>query len=56
MLATSATQFETSLTKTVGAFVMTVVVILVLRRLLLPLLLDLFGPNDFKLLRQVAAK
>ncbi len=46
MLATTATRFEISLPKIVGAFLMTLIVILIFRRFLLPSLLDLFGPNN----------
>ena len=55
ILATSVTQFETSLSKTVGSFVITVIVILALRRFLLPSLLNLFGPSDLVELRRRAA-
>jgi hypothetical protein len=51
-LATSATLFETSLPKTIGSFVLTLAVILVLRRSLLPTLLRMFGPSDFDLARR----
>ena len=55
ILATSVTLFETSLPKTVGSFVLTVIVILALRRFLLPSLLNLFGPSDLELPRRIAA-
>jgi hypothetical protein len=44
MLAMTLTQFEQALIKTIGAFVMSLIVILVLRRFFLPYLLKLFGP------------
>jgi hypothetical protein len=44
MLAMSVTQFEEALVKTVGAFVTTFIAVVVLRRFLLPPLLNILGP------------
>ena len=55
ILSTSVTLFETSLSKTVGSFVTTVIVIFALRMFLLPSLLNLFGPSDFERRHRVTA-
>lgn len=55
ILATSVTEFETSLTKTVGSFVMTVIIIIALRRFLLPSLLNMFGPSNLERRHQIVA-
>jgi hypothetical protein len=44
MLAMTLTQFEQALIKMVGAFVMSLIVVLLLRRFCLPYLLRVFGP------------
>jgi hypothetical protein len=44
MLAMTMTQFDQALIKMVGAFVTTLAMILVLRRFVLPYLLNVLGP------------